>query len=159
MYYNNQELTHECYCPCGKIHSSWLDNMKIKDYIIDESLCQKLCHINKFNNPKDLLGYLIGIAQASSPCFVHYGLSVYLEQSQHPEQKLKTKMRNRKNIEKQNNSNQKQVRNYLNNSSFHTLNIKRLAYCIINVYLIETLFIFSAELTMLNLFLYRKYIV
>ena len=30
IYYNNQKLTHEFYCPCGEIHSSWLDNMKKK---------------------------------------------------------------------------------------------------------------------------------
>ena len=53
--------------------------MQIKDHIIEEFLCQKLCHTKKFNNAKELLGHLTGKAQASSPCFVHYGLLVYLE--------------------------------------------------------------------------------
>ena len=57
IYYNNQELTHECYCPWWEIHLSWLDNMKIKDHIIDESPSQKLCHTKKFNNPKQVLGH------------------------------------------------------------------------------------------------------
>ena len=73
--------------------------MKIKDHIIDEFPCQKLSQMNKFNNPKELLGHSTGKAEASSPCFAHYGILAYLEQL-YPEQKLKTKMKNRKNIEK-----------------------------------------------------------
>ena len=106
LYFNDQELSHECYCPCGEVHSTWLDNMKIKDHIIEESPCQKLCQTNKFNNLKEILKYLTGKAQASSPSLVHNGLFVYLEQL-YPEQKLKIKMQNSKNIEKQNNYNKK----------------------------------------------------
>ena len=74
--------------------SMWGDPFKkIKYHIIDESQCQKLCHTNKFNNPKELLGK----AQTSSPYFVHYGLLVYLEQL-YPEQNSKQDSKTRKKL-------------------------------------------------------------
>ena len=60
-----------------------------------------LCHTCRFNNSRKLLGHLTANTQASSPCFEHYVLLVYREKL-YPEEKLKIK-----NIEKQNNSNQK----------------------------------------------------
>ena len=63
----------------------WRDPFKLvrqyekKNHIIDESLCRKLCHTNKFNNSKELLGHLTAKALASSPYFVHCDLLVYLE--------------------------------------------------------------------------------